>query len=170
MRTKVAKPSIQKLVYALFIASCPTFALAQNVDSVLARALNTVQNITSSLGSVSTTTTLIVDDIRMQVGTPRPPVMDAPAVPDLPDMPGLNRAVPLTPRVPPVPGVAPVQSVPRVDPVPPVSRTTRLVQTIQSDTATDLVDTLASIDPIVAGQIETSPDLAPLPDATLVTD
>jgi hypothetical protein len=96
--------------------------------------------------------------------------MDAAAIPDLPDMPGLNRAVPLTPRVPPVPGVAPVQSVPRVDPVLPVGRPTRLGQTIQSDTATDLVDTLASIDPIVAGQMESSPDLAPLPDAILVID
>jgi hypothetical protein len=88
----------------------------------------------------------------------------------MPDMPGLARAVPLTPRVPPVPGVEGVPPVPRVNPVTPVSRSSQLGQTLQSGTADQLVETMASIEPLVSGQMDQPLDLLLAPETQTALD
>ena len=170
MTLSLRRLRIRPCLISLALMGLSSAGSAQDIDSVLSRALNTVQALTSSLQGVSTTTTLIVNDIRTQVGSPRPDAVGTPTVPIMPDMPGLARAVPLTPRVPPVPGVEGVPPVPRVNPVTPVSRSSHLGQTLQSGTADQLVETMASIEPLVAGQMDQPLDLLPAPVAQTALD
>ncbi|WP_284265443.1 hypothetical protein [Roseicyclus amphidinii] len=167
MTLSLRRLRIRSCLISLALMGLSPAANAQDFDSVLSRALNTVQSLTSSLQGVSTTTTLIVNDIRTQVGSPRPDAIGTPTVPIMPDMPGLARAVPLTPRVPPVPGVEGVPPVPRVTPI---SRSSHLGQTLQSGTADQLVDTMASIEPLVAGQMDQPLDLLTAPVAQTALD
>ncbi|MHA7889014.1 hypothetical protein [Roseicyclus sp.] len=167
MTLSLRRLRIRPCLISLALMGLSPAASAQDIDSVLSRALNTVQSLTSSLQGVTTTTTLIVNDIRTQVGTPRPDAVGTPSVPIIPDMPGLARAVPLTPRVPPVPGVEGVPPVPRVNPV---SRSSQLGQTLQSGTADQLVKTMASIEPLVSGQIDQPVGLLPMPKTQIALD